>query len=886
MTKVQLPETMTLDKIEALRSAFGWFYDQELNNPFSDKSTGFKFNDVTQYVDYLNSDEVGIPLKTSAKHIGIILEQWYETLTQTPTPEYEHADQTKTPQYESQSQTTITEESNPEAFVEAQKREESARIAEQKAREDVQRGIERQQQIYEKRVLEELKNKKVVVVPTEPIPTTKFTDKDKEALFIASQGAKEDPSTSTEFFKGKITESLSQADIQYQESVTPAVVEKTAVSITENLRSLPDWKSPNDIPTEVPSMNPVSPVVAMTLLEDARLKGIITDDEARKKAVEMAQNFALSLESENIVNFAGTESVLGENIASSFYGPADGHVTQFEIAENQESQREEGVEIDVESMYDNGKKFNELWGKIRSGTTTTDEVVSTSLTYIPTYTTPAGTSVTTQTTSILVKTIPTTVGTIYGFRQGAIAAYWARNGTPLLGSGSNIAGQLSSGLRGQMVVSDIIDASALVWSKPVAFRFGNFAIGLQTGFETPSGVQIARAGIKFGDKATVLGFAKEGTKVTVSKLTGQAAPKVLTAASGVLSKVMAALGVWATPIGMAIGAAIGWLLGKIIEKIDWTRVKGWLKDNGPILLLGGGLLLGGPAWGIGLGLGGLALAGKFTALGIARGTWRFFRRIGTFFLITIGTPVIVTLLVLPPLIAFIMFVINSGAYLVPPKPVAESGFGPGGGGYYCTTVKEPSGITSSVNSPIATRALHIVEDLYQGFWCFWNRSPSNNPPPDGPPRADFPDDAVLYPLNYPDLFNYDLFKQSPNGDPTGGNDLFWCTWLVQKAYTENGVSIANTLWSPDMKLDFENRGKFVPASSVTSLNAVPGSVIFFDVDNEKDRIDHVGIIYTTNGDDVTYVQSNAGLKAEHLTLGSNGLQGKPGYIDVIGIGLP
>ena len=886
MTKVQLPETMTLDKIEALRSAFGWFYDQELNNPFSDKSTGFKFNDVTQYVDYLNSDEVGIPLKTSAKHIGIILEQWYETLTQTPTPEYEHADQTKTPQYESQSQTTINKESNPEAFKEAQKREESARIAEQKAREDVQRGIERQQQIYEKRVLEELKNKKVVVVPTEPIPTTKFTDKDKEALFIASQGAKEDPSTSTEFFKGKITESLSQADIQYQESVTPAVVEKTAVSITENLRSLPDWKSPNDIPTEVPSMNPVSPVVAMTLLEDARLKGIITDDEARKKAVEMAQNFALSLESENIVNFAGTESVLGENIASSFYGPADGHVTQFEIAENQESQREEGVEIDVESMYDNGKKFNELWGKIRSGTTTTDEVVSTSLTYIPTYTTPAGTSVTTQTTSILVKTIPTTVGTIYGFRQGAIAAYWARNGTPLLGSGSNIAGQLSSGLRGQMVVSDIIDASALVWSKPVAFRFGNFAIGLQTGFETPSGVQIARAGIKFGDKATVLGFAKEGTKVTVSKLTGQAAPKVLTAASGVLSKVMAALGVWATPIGMAIGAAIGWLLGKIIEKIDWTRVKGWLKDNGPILLLGGGLLLGGPAWGIGLGLGGLALAGKFTALGIARGTWRFFRRIGTFFLITIGTPVIVTLLVLPPLIAFIMFVINSGAYLVPPKPVAESGFGPGGGGYYCTTVKEPSGITSSVNSPIATRALHIVEDLYQGFWCFWNRSPSNNPPPDGPPRADFPDDAVLYPLNYPDLFNYDLFKQSPNGDPTGGNDLFWCTWLVQKAYTENGVSIANTLWSPDMKLDFENRGKFVPASSVTSLNAVPGSVIFFDVDNEKDRIDHVGIIYTTNGDDVTYVQSNAGLKAEHLTLGSNGLQGKPGYIDVIGIGLP
>ena len=46
------------------------------------------------------------------------------------------------------------------------------------------------------------------------------------------------------------------------------------------------------------------------------------------------------------------------------------------------------------------------------------------------------------------------------------------------------------------------------------------------------------------------------------------------------------------------------------------------------------------------------------------------------------------------------------------------------------------------------------------------------------------------------------------------------------------------------------------------------------------------MIYQVNGDDVTYIQSNAGLKVEHLTLGSGGLQGKPGYIDVIGIGLP
>ena len=384
-----------------------------------------------------------------------------------------------------------------------------------------------------------------------------------------------------------------------------------------------------------------------------------------------------------------------------------------------------------------------------------------------------------------------------------------------------------------------------------------------------------------------------GAGTAASQATGQAAGKVATnvgikaGLGGLLAKGAAALGVSLGAFTFGVSTVITIMLtavGKILEKIDWTKVKRWLKDNGWILGLGAVAI--NPWVGIGLAAGIYGLTRQVRLAAIGAAIWGFLLAIGSAFVMAVATPVIITLVVLPPLVAFMMFIINSGAYLVPPKPVAESGFGPGGGGYYCTTVKEPSGITSSVNSPIATRALHIVEDLYQGFWCFWNRSPSNNPPPDGPPRADFPDDAVLYPLNYPDLFNYDLFKQSPNGDPTGGNDLFWCTWLVQKAYTENGVSIANTLWSPDMKLDFENRGKFVPASSVTSLNAVPGSVIFFDVDNEKDRIDHVGIIYTTNGDDVTYVQSNAGLKAEHLTLGSNGLQGKPGYIDVIGIGLP
>ena len=78
MDIAKLPETLTYNQVKALRAAFGHFYDEEQGSKFVDKATGFRFENVTKFVDYLYSPEIGIPKGTSAKVIGITLESWYE----------------------------------------------------------------------------------------------------------------------------------------------------------------------------------------------------------------------------------------------------------------------------------------------------------------------------------------------------------------------------------------------------------------------------------------------------------------------------------------------------------------------------------------------------------------------------------------------------------------------------------------------------------------------------------------------------------------------------------------------------------------------------------------------------------------------------------------
>lgn len=343
-------------------------------------------------------------------------------------------------------------------------------------------------------------------------------------------------------------------------------------------------------------------------------------------------------------------------------------------------------------------------------------------------------------------------------------------------------------------------------------------------------------------------------------------------------------------IGNIIAFVGQFILGKIKDLVLKLKSKEG-KENALVLLFGlmviGGIMLGGPlgaalvVGGLVPGLGYMATkAGGVGSLGSSIGSYgqAFVAGVTGVVFPSLAGPLIISFISIPIAIAVILFIINSGAYIVPPKPLAETGFITP---IECTTEKLPVSFSKPTSSPIAARAWEITSDLYQGFWCFWNRSP-----------GDLPEDVTLYPPSYPNLFNEGYFSRNPfptrSEVSTCGNCLFWCTYLVQKAYREAGnTSLKITLWSPTMYDDFKRRDKLIPASEATPQNVVSGSVVFFQVLSGPTRINHVGIVHSASKDSIKYIQSNAPTKEGSLTfsISGRGIQDLPG-IKVVGIGIP
>jgi hypothetical protein len=136
------------------------------------------------------------------------------------------------------------------------------------------------------------------------------------------------------------------------------------------------------------------------------------------------------------------------------------------------------------------------------------------------------------------------------------------------------------------------------------------------------------------------------------------------------AKIGAMIGTGIIPvIGTIAGLVLGALFGRVIEKVaSWAK-----KHQEDLKIVGGAMLAGGivvnsiPV----IIVGGLifiptALRTGFSVALFARRTFWFFGRIARSIIITISTPVIVIVVVIPILVAIILFIINSGAYIVPP----------------------------------------------------------------------------------------------------------------------------------------------------------------------------------------------------------------------------
>jgi transaldolase len=158
MDITKLPETLTYNQVKALRAAFGHFYDQESGAKFVDAKTGFHFDNVTGFVDYLYSPEIGIPKGTSVKHIGIVLESWYETLSKAP--EFTEPTMTPAPEY-AVSSNTLTPDQLKQLEKEEESRSSKLKETRVKSEKNVEEALKRKQENWEK-----LQQQKLPKVPT------------------------------------------------------------------------------------------------------------------------------------------------------------------------------------------------------------------------------------------------------------------------------------------------------------------------------------------------------------------------------------------------------------------------------------------------------------------------------------------------------------------------------------------------------------------------------------------------------------------------------------------------------------------------------------------------------------------------------------------------
>ncbi len=225
----------------------------------------------------------------------------------------------------------------------------------------------------------------------------------------------------------------------------------------------------------------------------------------------------------------------------------------------------------------------------------------------------------------------------------------------------------------------------------------------------------------------------------------------------------------------------------------------------------------------------------------------------------------------------------AGTQLHPVKGIPDPGYNVPGSEISCSQDKAPlkNKIFELATGDIAVRGASIVSDLYQGFWCYWNRSP-----------GDYPDDVTDYPDSYPELFNEERFATNPDESyeslSSCGDCLFWCTWLVLKAYSDTNTPITISLNSQGQADAFRKEKRYVEPEDATPDNIPPGSAVYFYVKGGPDRLNHTALVIDVDSDGITFVQSNASTKYGSITFKESGIGVTPTIpgATVGGFGIP
>lgn len=216
---------------------------------------------------------------------------------------------------------------------------------------------------------------------------------------------------------------------------------------------------------------------------------------------------------------------------------------------------------------------------------------------------------------------------------------------------------------------------------------GNTKVNLSTGLHEPAGIVggLLEVGIQKGaGKLATAAIAKTGIKKVATGVVAKTGVKAFIAGLGLAG-------------GGPFGAAAAWFVSEVVVRLG-SKILSWIqrfiarnKDKfaiGGLLLIGGGMLFGSLPLVVGGGLLSMpGLIGGTTISQIGAGMASFFSAISAATLGAIGIPILITLLAFPVVIAFILFIINSGAYVVPPSPLS---FSTGQDNPYMSVTKEAS----------------------------------------------------------------------------------------------------------------------------------------------------------------------------------------------------
>jgi len=231
-------------------------------------------------------------------------------------------------------------------------------------------------------------------------------------------------------------------------------------------------------------------------------------------------------------------------------------------------------------------------------------------------------------------------------------------------------------------------------------------MGPEVGLSQGKVAALVQGGAPPGKKPSLLGRLFGGiARRAITKTATKAVTSALTKAGVSITTKTVAAGIGTAlggPIGTALGLAVGWVIDKVLRPLI-NKITDFISQNKWVLAIpfvAAGLILGLP-WltVVGLAMGGLLQAGGVgpALSGAATGVSGVLTGVLSLTVASIATPLIIALISIPLIVAIILFIINSGAYVVPP-----SGFSLVEENPYIGVLKEvsPSGPFENSNLPL------------------------------------------------------------------------------------------------------------------------------------------------------------------------------------------